>query len=122
MLEDGSAAGAGPAPDLARRFISWFQRMDAAISKDPQAHFAALPDGAEVKALVVEIAELAAGPTNEQTALEMAKNIFTKLYQGPGSRMHLTSYAAALEVRDTNLNGQIPPCLCQRDAQPHSVR
>ncbi len=150
-----AAGAAGLAPqqpqqDLRSRFISWLQRMDLAIAKDPQAPLASLSDGsgegpqqacwaarcmqaakasapsthraqscspgrhlapscsshrpawllclpllspqrcsshsapgpclpfccAEVKVLVSEIASI---PTNEATALEVAKNIFAKV-------------------------------------------
>jgi hypothetical protein len=50
---------------------------------------------AEVKVLVSEIAAI---PTSEATALEVAKNIFAKVYQGASSRLHITAYCAALEV------------------------
>ncbi|KAL4458253.1 hypothetical protein ABPG75_013118 [Micractinium tetrahymenae] len=93
-----SAAGLAPPqpqPDLRSRFISWLQRMDLAIAKDPQAPLASLSDGSEVKVLVSEIAAI---PTNEATALEVAKNIFAKVYQGTSSRLHVTAYCASLEV------------------------
>lgn len=45
------------------------------------------------------VSEIAAIPTSEATALEVAKNIFAKAYQGAGSRLHVTAYCAALEVR-----------------------
>ena len=44
------------------------------------------------------VSEIAAIPTSEATALEVAKNIFAKVYQGASSRLHITAYAAALEV------------------------
>lgn len=134
-----------PQPDLRSRFISWLQRMDLAIAKDPQALLASLSDGsgggqlraacmhaaeamafsrvlgpssrpahplaahpvccswlpgwsllavpkapapprrpalpAEVKVLVSEIAAI---PTSEATALEVAKNIFAKVGREAG--------------------------------------
>lgn len=91
----GAAGLAPPHADLRSRFISWLQRMDIAIAKDPQAALASLSDGSEVKVLVSEIAAI---PASEATALEVAKNIFAKVYQGAQSRLHVTAYVAALEV------------------------
>jgi CCR4-NOT transcription complex subunit 1 len=91
----GAAGLAPPGADLRSRFISWLQRMDLAISKDRQAQLSQLSDGSEVKVLVNEIAAI---PTSEATALEVAKNIFAKVYQGAGSRLHVTAYCGALEV------------------------
>ena len=41
----GATGMAPPHADLRSRFISWLQRMDQAVAKDPQAPFASLSDG-----------------------------------------------------------------------------
>ena len=109
----GGAPGAGaaaappvgivvPTADLRTRVITWLQRMDLAIQKEPQTPLAALPEAADLRLLVNEIAQIPGG--SEPAALEVAKNVFAKLYQGVGSRAHVTAYAGALEVlRETVL-------------------
>lgn len=87
--------GMAPLADLRTRFFSWLQRLDLAISKEPQATLASLAEGHEVRTLANEVANV---PTNEATALEVAKTLFTRLYQGAASRLHITAYAAALEA------------------------
>lgn len=105
----GGAAGLGgagedPQAQLRARFISWIQRMDAMAqtmgARDRTISFSSLPENHEARTLVSEVASL---PATEHQAVEVAKNIFTKLYQGAAAgRMHATSYAAALAVlRDT---------------------
>lgn len=59
---------------------------------------------AEVKVLVSEIAAI---PTSEATALEVAKNIFAKVYQGAASRLHVTAYVASLEVLKVRGRGRL---------------
>lgn len=90
-------AGEDPLVQLRARFISWVQRMDAAIAREPNGALAALPEGNAVKALVAEVASL---PPGEPQAVEIAKNLFyNKLYQNAQSgRMHATAYAGALAV------------------------
>jgi hypothetical protein len=44
------------------------------------------------------VGEIATLPASEGTALEVAKNIFAKVYQGASSRLHVTAYCASLEV------------------------
>ena len=111
--EAGTAAGGGattapqPATEdpqalLRSRFISWIQRMDAMSqalgARDRTATLASLPEGHEAKAIVAEVATL---PQTEQQAIDVAKNVFTKLYQGASAgagRMHCSAYASALAV------------------------
>jgi CCR4-NOT transcription complex subunit 1 len=101
--EPGAEAGGAPggAADAATaslrvRFVSWLQRLDAAVAQNPAAALAALPDGHEAKAVVAEVASLPAG---EAQAADVARTVFAKLCQGaPGARLHFTAYAAALAV------------------------
>lgn len=69
MWERAAAAQQQPAPveqkpavpdettaaQLAERYVVWQQRMDAAIMKDPNAPFAAMPEGAEICLLVGQV-------------------------------------------------------------------
>lgn len=103
---EAAPGAAGPAPtedpqgQLRNRFIGWIQRMEtmvnAIFARDRNASLASLPEGHEARALVAEVTSL---PVNEPQAVEVAKNIFTKLYQNPNAgRMHATAYAASLAV------------------------
>ena len=102
---EGGVGGVGttgedPQAQLRSRFISWIQRMDGMVqtisSHDRNTSLASLPDGHEAKLLVAEVASL---PASELQAVEVAKNIFTKLYQGAGAgRVHATAYATSLAV------------------------
>lgn len=101
--QSAGVIGEDPLAQLRARFISWVQRLDVAIARDPTASVTQLPDGHEAKALVAEVSLL---PPSEAQALEIAKNVFfSKLFQSPtAGRMHASCYAAALAVlRDTAL-------------------
>jgi CCR4-NOT transcription complex subunit 1 len=101
-----STTAADAAADLRTRFLNWLQRFDAAISKDPQALLSSLPEGHEVRQLALEAATI---PTNEATALDVAKTVFARLYQGnPPTRLHVTAYAGALEALRERVIPRLP--------------
>jgi hypothetical protein len=63
-----------------------------------QVAYSAIPDGAEIRMAVQEVADVVAVvPNREEAAIVISKSIFGKLYDVP-SRLHITAYTAALLV------------------------